>query len=289
MSTLRTVFMSSGHTWNFNGTYSGEVSFISGGFSNIKNVVGSNNGGDVFNLNAGSVMRQIEGQTAIGTTNIYNMNGGDCTRFLIAGSESEGSDTFNINSDNLITGIVYGYGGTSPVGNETDLLQDNTATARTWSFSISQHASGNVDGMEFSYMANLQGGSGNDTFQVNYIGESQYGPAPLNSLNGGGGYNTLDLYKVPFDRVYYNFQTNEGYIPGYITAFSNINQLILNPFTELINYFSIIDIVSKPEVNVVESREDKGISLTQGSTPALEAAERFIVKDVLGEGEINFQ
>ncbi|MFA5250429.1 MAG: filamentous hemagglutinin N-terminal domain-containing protein [Parachlamydiales bacterium] len=138
----------------------------------------------------------------------------------------------------------------------------------------------------FYHFPNLIAGSGDDTFKTQYALSS--GKYFINSINGGAGYNVLDMSDWPEDATGTFYATGEGFIPGVINYFSQIQQVILPNdnylFAEILTRMSIITMVDPDYANKTEKT---GAFWEMGVSPQSGGKINFIVNDSLGVEEIH--
>ena len=174
---------------------------VGGGFSNINSFNGNDKPSNTF----------------IGTnaTNFWNITGTNSgtlntrvsfTKFdtLVGGF---GADTFAIGAAGNVTGSIFGGGGANVL---------NAANgSNVWS--ITAPNAGNLNGIAFSGIQSLTGGSGNDAFVFSP------GAFVANAIAGGAGTNSLDFSACGNDIVA-NLQTGSATAVG--GGFTNITSLI---------------------------------------------------------------
>jgi hypothetical protein len=161
----------------------GEVTTVGTTVANIQNLTGS---------------PQNDSLTGDANNNTISGNGGNDT---LAGGD--GNDTFILASNQGATTTIDG-------GNGTDIIQ-GANVANTWT--VSGAGSGNVNGIVFSNVENLTGGTANDTFK--FSGSGSIGGA----IDGGLGTNTLD-YSLYATGVTVNLLAGTG--TGIGTTIANI-------------------------------------------------------------------
>src|SRR5262249_46330826 len=122
----------------------------------------------------------------------------------------DGNDTFILGSTQGATTTIDG-------GNGTDTVQ-GANVANTWT--ISGAGAGNVNGIVFSNVESLTGGTANDTF--NFCGSGSIAGA----IDGGTGTNTLD-YSLYATGVTVNLLAGTG--TGIGTTIANIQNLTGSP------------------------------------------------------------
>ncbi|MBC1253909.1 hypothetical protein GNE54_00490, partial [Trichormus variabilis V5] len=219
--------------WTIAGANTGSVTGVSLGFTNIGNLVGSSSS-DTFTLTvAGSLAGSIDGNggnntlQGVSVENTWTITSNDTGSIdNIAGTlefsdianliGGNADDTFILENNSQITGEIVGGG-----GNNT--LQGGSVE-NTWT--ITSNDTGSIDNIagttEFSDIANLIGGDGDDTFILE--GDSQI----TGEIAGGGGNNTLQGGNV--DNEWTIVTDNMGDLTnigsGEITSFREIANLI---------------------------------------------------------------
>src|SRR5262249_12287424 len=199
-------------------------------FSNAKNVTGAIDGGTGTNaLNyslytTGVTVNLLAGTaTGIGTTvaNIQNLTGTAQNDTLIGDSGNNtitangGNDTLagNDGNDTFVLATTQGATTTMDGGNGTDTVL-SANVANTWT--ISGAGSGNLNGMAFSNVENLTGGTAGNTFKFSNNG------AVTGTVDGGvGGTNTID-YSLYATGVTVNLLTSVATGTGSILHIANI-------------------------------------------------------------------
>jgi hypothetical protein len=126
-------------------------------------------------------------------TGIANLTGGT------------GNDAFDFSGGGSLTGAVKGGGGTNT------LIGPNTTN--TWSITTSN--GGNLNGMPFSTIQNLRGGTGADTFKFSN------GKGVTGTINGGAGTDTLN-YSAYSTGVTVNLGAGTATGTGGVSAIENV-------------------------------------------------------------------
>ena len=169
--------------------------------SNLQNVIGDNDDSndnndqnatynDTFNVNSGSMVGNINGKVG---NDIFNLTAGNVANV----KGDSGEDTFQLGI--IGTGAnEINISGTIDGGANTDILfgSDTTSANGESTWNIASSSSGDVDGIPFTNIENLEGGADNDTFVfadgVTFFGE----------VNGNAGTeDTLDYtnFSTPVD------------------------------------------------------------------------------------------
>lgn len=166
----------------------GKVPNVGGGVSGVHNVVSSTGNNTIIAHPSGSVI------TASGS-GTDTLNGGP------------GSDTFILSATQGVGTTIAGNGGTNTIvgPNATSL------------WNITSSNLGSVNGVTFTNIQNLTGGTANDTFAFKPNGVIS------GAVNGGGATDTLD-YSARTAGVVVNLQTSSVTAMG--GGFSNITSLI---------------------------------------------------------------
>ncbi|HSW94465.1 MAG TPA: hypothetical protein VLJ15_08975 [Gammaproteobacteria bacterium] len=193
------------NTWNITNNNTGTVTGVTGGFSNIQNLVGGTGNDNFIFGNNDSISGSLNG--GAGGTNTLDI--------------SAESSALNVN---LQTATVTGVIGTT-FSNLNDFIGSGstndtlTGTNGTHSWNITANNGGNIDnGTTFASFSNLAGGTGNDTF-IFSDGRS------VRSLDGGSGTNTMNLSAYT-TAVSVNLQADTA--TGISTTFSNIGSFTGN-------------------------------------------------------------
>jgi hypothetical protein len=114
----------------------------------------------------------------VGGTNTFTVNGSGLHAALKCGS---GNDTFTVAAGVAFDGTINGGGGSG-----IDTLVGQSAAGGNRSWVVSGANAGTLDGASFTGIANLTGGTGADSFQI------QTGGSLSGKIDGAGGANWLD-------------------------------------------------------------------------------------------------
>ena len=233
-------------TWNITGTNSGSVGGFS--FSSVENLTGGS-AADTFKFSNGkSVSGKIDGGGGIDTLD-YSLYATGVTVNLGAGTATGTGSIANIEnvtgspaSDHItgssLNNVIKGNGGTDVLnggsgGADTFFLASSQGSATTVTgagtddtlvapnitntWNITGSNSGNVNGIVFTAIANLLGGSGTDTFKLTSTGSLS------GKVDGGsGGTDTLD-YSGRSAAVTVNLASLMATATG---GFANIDKLV---------------------------------------------------------------
>ncbi len=213
------------NTWVITGTDAGTVTGITGGFTNIGNLIGGTNT-DSFTLSGGTLSGSIDGGltgvntlTADNVANTWTISGADTgTVTGIGGGFSNignitggtGTDSFTLVGGTLSGVIDGGFTGANT------LTADNTAN--TWTITAAD--AGTVTGVSggFTNIGNLIGGTGTDSFTLN-------GGTLSGAINGGlTGVNTLTADNVANSWII--GAADGGTVTGINGGFTNIANLV---------------------------------------------------------------
>ena len=243
------------NTWVINAADGGSVTGITGGFTNIANLVGGT-GTDSFTLSGGTLSGAIDGGTGTNTltgdnvANTWTISGADTgTVTGITGTFSNianltggsNDDAFTIGASGSVSGLIDGglqvtndtldYSAvtaavTTKVGTNFTNIETVTGdgvndtlvgadAANTWS--ITGVNAGTVGGVAFNGFSNLTGGTLNDGFTLS-------GGTLGGALNGGTGTNTLTGDNVA--NTWTITGADAGTVTGISGGFTNIANLI---------------------------------------------------------------
>ncbi len=153
-------------TWDITGANSGTVSGIT--FQNFQSLTGNGGPNDFVLMPGGSVTGTINGGPGTNTLD-FSQSGAQVAVDLATDSATTVAGFTNI--ENII-------GGTAP----NLLIGPNTGTV----WDLTGHNAGSVGGVNFTNFQNLQGGTDGSTFVIATAGSVD------GSIEGGGGFNTLD-------------------------------------------------------------------------------------------------
>ena len=178
--------------------------FLGGGLgSNTLNFVSKTAGVTVTltGSNAGIVSDNI---ISAGFININSITG-----------SAVGNNQFIFNIDGSLTGFVNGNSSNNNSIINAGIAGDRCIIDGKNTFNIG-FITGNISNIQ-----RITGSDSNDTFLFT-------GNGFLDFVDGGGGYNVLDLYNVEdyTQDIVYNVATRSGYVIGVVTNFQNIDMLI---------------------------------------------------------------
>jgi|GEM_PF-3499000 len=245
------------NTWTINGTNAGNVNGTIQ-FQGITNLTGGTASDQFTFVTGGSLSGTITGGggtdtvTGANTANTWSISGANAG--TINGTSFQGianltggtsNDRFTLTVGASLTGIITGGGGTDT------LVGANTAN--TWT--ITGTNTGNVNGaIQFQGVANLTGGTGNDSF-VFHTGGSMTG-----AIDGGAGTDTLDFSALTTTPVV-QF-TGPGPIDGFD---GTVSGLIGGGFLNInaVNGNVITNAFTGPDVPAVWTITATGITLTE--------------------------
>ncbi len=212
------------NTWTITGADTGTVTGVTGGFTNIGNLIGGT-GTDSFTLSGGTLSGAINGGltgantlTADNAANIWTITGADAgTVTGIAGGFTNignltggtGTDSFTLSGGTLSGAINGGLTGANT------LTADNAANIWT----ITGADAGTVTGIAggFTNIGNLTGGTGTDSFTLS-------GGTLSGAINGGlTGANTLTADNAA--NIWTITGADAGTVTGIAGGFTNIGNL----------------------------------------------------------------
>ncbi len=163
---------------------------------------------------------------------------------------------------------------------------DDGATVKLKGKDISTISSPSVNETDFYYFPKIIGGSGDDTFKTDY--NFSTGRYFIDTIDGGGGYNTLDISNFPSETegTFYA-STGSGSIPGSIESFMQINQVNLpNDQYLFADIMARTSILSNPDPESHSKSETTGVFMDLQTIPKTTALSNFIIKNTFVDWEI---
>jgi hypothetical protein len=216
-------------TWNITGTNAGHVGGVA--FSNVQNLTGGSSNDTFVFGNGQGVTGTIDGGGGTNTLD-YSAYTTAVTVNLVTGTATGTGGVVNI-EDVILPPVVKAKVTGAPNGGDTFTLAawmaagttitgfgaNNTLVganvANIWTLTGAN--AGNVNGIAFTGISNLTGGTSSDTFQFDA------GGSVSGTINGGGGTNTLN-YSAYTTAVTSNLQT--GAETGIGGGVANIGTLV---------------------------------------------------------------
>ena len=200
------------NTWNVTSNNGGNLN-SNVNFSNITQLTGGSNSNN-FIISDGVTIPTIVGGSGTNNTLDLSAYSSQTNATLNSGTGNNLNSIAGIGFSNiqtLIGGVTFA---------SSNSITDNGSVGQTWNLRASGSSVGSS--LTFNNFGNVTGGSGDDTFHI-------ANGATFTTINGGAGYNTLDLSGLSgiLNLTVGNVaSTNHGYqITGYTADLDNISEV----------------------------------------------------------------